>query len=133
MRPKSTAEAPPLRASNRLVLTPAGERLLRRARQLLAMVDETVRAVRDGVDEAGGEIRVAAPQTLCTRLLAPLMAGHAARMVADGLGVSVLPRIAAEIADLLRDAVLDSFASSSDQPMAAVDVKDAARRIAVAE
>ncbi|CAB3780241.1 LysR family transcriptional regulator [Paraburkholderia caffeinilytica] len=62
-----------IRKNNRLMLTAAGERLAGRARELLAMADDTFRVVRDNPDEKGGTIRVAAPQTLCTCLLIPVL------------------------------------------------------------
>ncbi|MGE8637294.1 MAG: LysR family transcriptional regulator [Achromobacter sp.] len=60
-----------IRQNNRLQLTAAGQRLAIRARELLAMADEAYREVRDNVDDPGGTIRVAAPQTLCTSVLVP--------------------------------------------------------------
>jgi DNA-binding transcriptional LysR family regulator len=38
---------------------------------LLARADDAFREVRDNVDDSGGTIRVAAPQTLCTSVLVP--------------------------------------------------------------
>jgi DNA-binding transcriptional LysR family regulator len=65
-----------IRKNNSLTLTAAGERLAGRARELLAMADDTLRVVRDNLDEQAGTIRVAAPQTLCTCFLIPLLAGY---------------------------------------------------------
>lgn len=69
-----------VRHNNRLELTLAGETLARRARELLAMADDTLREVRGNADDTGGTIRVAAPQTLCASLLVPRLlrfaAGH---------------------------------------------------------
>jgi len=62
------------RTNNRLALTAAGENLVARGRELLALAEETLAAVRDEADAGAGEVRVAAPQTLCTSLLAPLVA-----------------------------------------------------------
>jgi DNA-binding transcriptional LysR family regulator len=64
------------RKNNSLALTAAGEKLARRARELLAMADDTFRAVRDNLDEQTSTIRVAAPQTLCACLLTPLLADY---------------------------------------------------------
>ena len=66
-----------IRTNNRLALTAAGERLVDRARELLAMADDTFREIRDHVNGQAGTIRIAAPQTLCTCVLVPLLAGHA--------------------------------------------------------
>jgi DNA-binding transcriptional LysR family regulator len=67
-----------LRQNNRLQLTPAGEKLAVRARELLALADDTFREVRDNAAEPTGTIRVAAPQTLCTSILVPQLLHFAA-------------------------------------------------------
>jgi len=59
------------RQNNRLQLTPAGQQLAIRARELLALADDALREVRDAVGGTPGAIRVAAPQTLCTSVLVP--------------------------------------------------------------
>jgi DNA-binding transcriptional LysR family regulator len=66
-----------IRSNNRLSLTPTGRGLVERARGLLAVAEEAFDAVRDNVDVPAGTIRVAAPQTLCSSLLLPLLAVHA--------------------------------------------------------
>ncbi|NML42422.1 LysR family transcriptional regulator [Ramlibacter sp. G-1-2-2] len=63
-----------IRTNNKLALTAAGEHLAARGRELLALADETLAAVRDNTSAGAGEVRVAAPQTLCAALLAPLVA-----------------------------------------------------------
>jgi DNA-binding transcriptional LysR family regulator len=68
---ESVGQALFFRQNNRLQLTAAGEKLAARARELLAMADDAFREVRDGADDPGGTIRVAAPQTLCTSVLIP--------------------------------------------------------------
>lgn len=68
---ESVGQALFIRENNRLQLTSAGEKLAVRARELLAMADDAFREVRDKVDDPGGTIRVAAPQTLCTSVLVP--------------------------------------------------------------
>lgn len=70
---QSVGQALFVRRNNRLTLTAAGEKLATRARELLAMADDTFRVVRDNLEEQGGTIRVAAPQTLCTSLLIPVL------------------------------------------------------------
>ncbi len=67
-----------IRQNNRLQLTPAGEKLAVRARELLALADDTFREVRDNAAEPAGTIRVAAPQTLCTSILVPQLLHFAA-------------------------------------------------------
>lgn len=67
-----------VRQNNRLQLTPAGEKLAVRARELLALADDTFREVRDNAAEPTGTIRVAAPQTLCTSILVPQLLHFAA-------------------------------------------------------
>ncbi|CUI28557.1 Cys regulon transcriptional activator [Achromobacter xylosoxidans] len=67
-----------IRHNNRLELTPAGETLARRARELLALADDALREVRGNPDDPVGTIRVAAPQTLCTSLLMPQLLHFAA-------------------------------------------------------
>jgi len=64
-----------IRKNNSLTLTAAGQRLTGHARELLAMADDTLRAVQDDIEHTG-TIRVAAPQTLCTCVLIPLLAGY---------------------------------------------------------
>ena len=68
---ESVGQALFVRQNNRLQLTPAGEKLAVRARELLALADDAYREVRDNVDDPSGPIRVAAPQTLCTSVLVP--------------------------------------------------------------
>lgn len=68
---ESVGQALFIRQNNRLQLTAAGEKLAARARELLAMADDAFQEVRDNVDDPGGTIRVAAPQTLCTSVLLP--------------------------------------------------------------
>jgi DNA-binding transcriptional LysR family regulator len=61
-----------IRQNNRLELTAVGEALAVRARELLALADDTLQAVRgeDGLPAAA--LRLAAPAALCAGLLAPL-------------------------------------------------------------
>ena len=67
-----------VRQRNALSLTEAGQRLARRARELLALADDTFQAVRGGTAATDtGHLSVAAPESLCTGLLAPLLALHA--------------------------------------------------------
>lgn len=66
-----------VRSNNRLTLTPAGERLASRARDLLAMAEDTLKSVRNESIGQTRSIRVAAPQSLCTSLLIPLLADYA--------------------------------------------------------
>lgn len=67
-----------IRQNNRLQLTSAGEKLAIRARELLALADDTFREVRDNAADPAGTIRVAAPQTLCTSILVPQLLHFAA-------------------------------------------------------
>lgn len=68
---ESVGQALFVRQNNRLQPTPAAERLVIRARELLARADDALREVRENVGDSGGTIRVAAPQTLCTSVLVP--------------------------------------------------------------
>ncbi|MED5618160.1 LysR family transcriptional regulator [Ideonella sp. BN130291] len=68
-----------VRTHNTLALTPAGERLVERARQLLALADDALRQARGEVGDSGATLCVVAPQTLCTSVLLPLVARHAQR------------------------------------------------------
>jgi DNA-binding transcriptional LysR family regulator len=63
-----------VRNNNRLALTDAGRQLAVRARDLLAMAEDTLRSVRDGEDAPAETIAIAAPQTLCARMVAPAVA-----------------------------------------------------------
>lgn len=73
----SVGQALFIRANNRLSLTPAGQRLAVRARELLAMADEALSEARGEADDQALAWRVAAPQALCLGLLVPVMAEHA--------------------------------------------------------
>lgn len=88
-----------VRTNNTLALTPAGERLAVRARELLALADDTLRELRSG-EEAGGSITVAAPQTLCTTMLVPLAAQLA--QVLPALRVTVQEKNSSQTAQAVR-------------------------------
>lgn len=66
-----------IRSNNRLTLTEAGHQLATRARDLLAMAEDTLRSVRDGADASTRPVTLAAPQTLCARIAAPALAALA--------------------------------------------------------
>jgi DNA-binding transcriptional LysR family regulator len=66
-----------IRSNNRLTLTDAGRQLATRARDLLAMAEDTLRSVRDGEAASTQPVTVAAPQTLCARIAAPAVAALA--------------------------------------------------------
>lgn len=94
-----------IRKNNNLTLTTAGEKLAARARELLAMADDTFRAVRDDLDEHAGTIRVAAPQTLCASLLAPLLADYVG--LHSGAQVVVQERHSSATAQAVLDRTVD--------------------------
>jgi DNA-binding transcriptional LysR family regulator len=94
-----------IRQNNRLQLTAAGEKLAIRARELLAMADDAYREVRDNVDNPGGTIRVAAPQTLCTSVLLPQLL-HFAGMHSD-TQVAVQERNSVATAQAVLDGTAD--------------------------
>lgn len=94
-----------IRQNNRLQLTAAGERLATRARELLALADEAFRQVRDNVDDPGGTIRVAAPQTLCTSVLVPQLLALAELYPATQ--VAVQERNSSDTAQAVLDATAD--------------------------
>jgi DNA-binding transcriptional LysR family regulator len=86
-----------LRRHNTLALTPAGAALLVRARELLAMADDALRAVKGEGESAS--LALSAPETLATSVLAPLVADHARQH--PGLRVSLRTRNSAEtVADV---------------------------------
>lgn len=94
-----------IRHNNRLQLTPAGERLASRARELLAMADDALREVRDDVAGTAGAIRVAAPPTLCTSLLIPQWLGFVQQHPA--MQVEVQERNSSATAQAVRDGTAD--------------------------
>lgn len=94
-----------IRKNNRLTLTAAGERLAGRARDLLAMADDAFRAVRDKLDDHGGTIRVAAPQTLCSCLLIPLLPRFVGRH--PGTQVEIQERNSSATAQAVLDGTAD--------------------------
>lgn len=102
---ESVGQALFIRRNNRLQLTAAGEKLAVRARELLAMADDAYRAVRDNVDDPGGTIRVAAPQTLCTSVLLPQLL-HFANMHPDAQ-VAVQERNSLATAQAVLDGTAD--------------------------
>jgi DNA-binding transcriptional LysR family regulator len=69
-----------VRSNNRLALTEAGRQLAVRARELLAMADDTLRSAREGAPAPVETLCVAAPQTLCAQLVAPAVAALAAQL-----------------------------------------------------
>jgi DNA-binding transcriptional LysR family regulator len=74
------------RTGRRLSLTPAGERLLRYANDVLLLVEEARSAVED-TDELGGELTIGALETLCAHRLPSILARYRARW--PGVRVSV--------------------------------------------
>jgi DNA-binding transcriptional LysR family regulator len=64
-----------VRQNNRLELTAAGEALVVRARELLALADDALQSVRDEGAPPAAALRLAAPAALCAGLLAPLAGG----------------------------------------------------------
>jgi DNA-binding transcriptional LysR family regulator len=94
-----------IRKNNSLTLTAAGQRLTSHARELLAMADDTLRAVREDTNEQTGTIRVAAPQTLCTCVLIPLLAGYGE--LHPGARVEIQERNSSATALAVRDGTVD--------------------------
>lgn len=94
-----------VRDNNRLALTPAGETLAGRARELLALADDAFRTVRGHADELPGSIRVAAPQTLCTCLLTPMLLRYAEAY--PGARVAIQERNSAATAQAVLDGAAD--------------------------
>jgi DNA-binding transcriptional LysR family regulator len=89
-----------LRSRAPVALTPAGERLVVRARELLALADDALQDIRSGEDGAAGALCVAAPQSLCAALLAPLGARLARTLPA--LRLAIQECNSADTADAVR-------------------------------
>ncbi|WP_313621696.1 LysR family transcriptional regulator [Achromobacter sp.] len=94
-----------VRSNNRLALTAAGERLAVRARELLTLADDALRAIRDNVGESPGSIRVAAPQTLCACLLTPMLLQFAQRY--PSAQVAIQERNSADTVQAVLDGTAD--------------------------
>lgn len=101
----SVGQALFVRKHNALALTPAGERLVVRARELLALADDTLRDVRADGEGDGGTLVVAAPQTLCATLLAPVGAQLAHAL--PGLQLVVQERNSSDTAQAVREGTAD--------------------------
>ncbi|MFJ5992219.1 LysR family transcriptional regulator [Lentzea sp. NPDC092896] len=67
------------RAKRRLSLTPAGERLVGYADQVLVLVEEARAAVEDDPAEPSGALVIGALETLCAHRVPALFAGYRAR------------------------------------------------------
>jgi DNA-binding transcriptional LysR family regulator len=100
----SVGQALFVRDNNRLTLTPTGQRLAERARELLVMADDALRAARDETSEPA-TLQVAAPQALCLGLLVPSIAAHAASH--PSLRVALLERHSAATAKAVLDGEAD--------------------------
>ena len=95
-----------IRRNNRLSLTAAGERLAARARELLALADETVRAVRNGpANGSTGLLHLAAPHTLATGLVLPLLTGYAE--LQPGVRVVIRERHSSATLEAVRSGTVD--------------------------
>lgn len=102
----SVGQALFLRSNNRLTLTSAGQRLAERARELLTMADDALRAARnEASDTEPVTLQVAAPQALCLGLLVPVIAAHAVSHA--GLRVALLERHSAATAKAVLDGEVD--------------------------
>lgn len=94
------------RSNRRVTLTAAGAALLARAEPILAMVDETQRAVQQIGDEERGQLTVAALPTAAGLLLPPAIARFQARYphvelrVIEGGSTTIVQRMRAGEADI---------------------------------
>ena len=106
------------RLGRRVVLTDAGRQLLRYADQILGLVDEAKIAVATG-QEPAGTIVLAAPETLCTYRLPPLLTRF--RKQFPRVQVLFQPTQVSDLQRSVSEGVVD-VAFMLDAPLHAVDL-----------
>lgn len=106
------------RLGRRVVLTDAGRQLLRYTEQILGLVDEARIAVATG-QEPAGTIVLAAPETLCTYRLPPLL--QCFRQQFPRVQVLFQPTSVADLQRSVSEGVVDA-AFMLDAPLQAADL-----------
>jgi len=94
-----------IRQHNTLALTDAGVKLLGRARELLAMADDTLHAVKGDAAGAAMSLTLVAPETLALTVFTPLVADYAERY--PNAKVTLLTRNSADTLAMARDGSAD--------------------------
>jgi DNA-binding transcriptional LysR family regulator len=94
-----------VRQRNMLALTDAGGKLLTRARELLAMADDTLHAVRGDMPATAASLTLVAPETLAITVFTPVMADYAERH--PYVRLTLLTRNSADTLAMVKDGSAD--------------------------
>lgn len=93
------------RRNNALALTDAGSKLLTRARELLAMADDTLHAVKGDAPSPLANLTLVAPETLALTIFTPVMADYAQRY--PDARLTLLTRNSAQTLSTVQDGLAD--------------------------
>lgn len=93
------------RQRNALALTDAGGKLLMRARELLAMADDALHAVKGDAEATAASLTLVAPETLTLTVFTPVMADYAQRY--PDVSLTLLTRNSAETLSTVKDGLAD--------------------------
>lgn len=93
------------RQNNALALTDAGGKLLTRARELLAMADDTLHAVKGDAPSPSANLTLVAPETLALTIFTPVMAAYAQRY--PDARLTLLTRNSAQTQSTVQDGLAD--------------------------
>jgi DNA-binding transcriptional LysR family regulator len=93
------------RQRNALALTDAGGKLLTRARELLAMADDTLHAVKGDAAATAASLTLVAPETLTLTVFTPVMADYAQRY--PNVSLTLLTRNSTDTLSTVKDGSAD--------------------------
>ncbi|MEO7885280.1 MAG: LysR family transcriptional regulator, partial [Polaromonas sp.] len=95
-----------VRQRNTLALTDAGNKLLVRARELLALADDTLHAVKGDAANTATSLTLVAPETLALTIFTPVMADYAQRY--PDVRLTLLTRNSADTLSTVQDGSADA-------------------------